>query len=64
MRYVSIITSLLNQMRYVPLITNLINPGEVNFEVSEASVVFSLVTGFPRKNLVFMWLMFFMVYCS
>ena len=27
-----------------------LNPGKVNFEVSEASVVFSLVTMFPRKN--------------
>ena len=30
MRYVSIITSLLNQMRYVPLITNLINETVIN----------------------------------
>jgi hypothetical protein len=30
MRYVPIITSLLNQMRYVPLITNLINETVIN----------------------------------
>ena len=30
MRYVPIITSLLNQMRYIPLITNLINETVIN----------------------------------
>ena len=39
-----------------------LNLGKVKFEVSEASVVFSPVTGFPRKNFMFMWLMIFMVY--